>query len=328
MCGIVGYLGHRPAVPILLAGLRRLEYRGYDSAGVSVLNGSGIEVVKREGKLDVLETALARSTPTGTVGIAHTRWATHGPPTRENAHPHVSRDGEISLIHNGIIENAEALRTVLVREGFTFLSGTDTEVVVHLIDHLWAPGMKLEDAVAAALREVEGAYGIAVISTRDPDKIVVARNGSPLLIGVGERGEMMAGSDAAAVIAVTRNVVYLNDGDYAVLSREGYEVHHLERGRVHRHLHRVEWDLAEIERSGYEHFMLKEIMEQPRSLCDVIRGRLLPEEGNARLGGITLPDSELARVKRIVITACGTSWHAGLIGEYLLEELARIPVEV
>jgi len=328
MCGIVGYLGKRPAVPLLLAGLRRLEYRGYDSAGVAVLNGTGVEVIKREGKLDVLESALAEVSPQGTTGIAHTRWATHGPPTRENAHPHTSNDGTISLIHNGIIENADALRAVLQREGFTFHSQTDTEVVVHLIDHLWSDGMSMEDAVAAALRQVEGPYGIAVVSTRDPDKIVVARNGSPLLVGVGEEGELMAGSDAAAVIAVTRDVVYLDDGDYAVLTPQGYAVHHLDAGPVDRGMHRVTWELEEIEKGGYEHFMLKEIMEQPASLRNVMRGRLLSEDGNARLGGISLTDWELSQVKRIVITACGTSWHAALIGEYLLEELARVPVEV
>ncbi len=328
MCGIVGYLGDRPAVPLLLAGLRRLEYRGYDSAGVAVVNGSGLEVVRREGKLDRLAEALSEHTPSGTVGIAHTRWATHGPPTRENAHPHQSRNGDISIIHNGIIENAAALRTALEQKGYEFRSETDTEAVVHLIDHMWKPGMSMENAVAAALREVEGPYGIAVVSSRDPNKIVVARNGSPLLIGVGEHGELMAGSDAAAVIAVTRDVVYLDDGDYAVLTPDGYEVHHLDRGPVDRSLHRVSWDLEAIEKGGYEHFMLKEIMEQPTSLRDVMRGRLLQEEGDARLGGMTLTDGELAAVERIVITACGTSWHAALIGEYLLEDFARIPVEV
>ena len=293
------------------------------------MNGApDVQVVRREGKLDSLERALEEHSPHGTAGIAHTRWATHGAPTRENAHPHTSRDGEISIIHNGIIENAPALREALQREGYVFTSETDTEAVVHLIDHVWEPGMPMEDAVAAALREVEGPYGIAVVSTRDPDKIVVARNGSPLLIGVGENGELMAGSDAAAVIAVTRDVVYLDDGDYAVLTRDGYEVHHLERGPVDRGLHRVSWDLEAIEKGGYEHFMLKEIMEQPASLRDVMRGRLLQEEGDARLGGITLSDAELADVERIVITACGTSWHAALLGEYLLEEFARIPVEV
>ncbi len=328
MCGIVGYLGDQPAGPILIGGLRRLEYRGYDSAGVCIQNGDGLVTVKREGKLGRLQEALDERMPKGTVGIAHTRWATHGPPNRANAHPHTNAAGDIAMIHNGIIENAEVLRAGLTQQGYTFTSETDTEVVVHLIDHLWKDGMKLEDAVAAALREVEGAYGIAVISNRDPEKIVVARNGSPLLLGVGPNGAMMAGSDAAAVIAVTREVVYLDDGDYAVLTRDGYAVHHLDRGPVDRRVHHVSWDLEAIEKGGYEHFMQKEISEQPTSLRDVMRGRLLPEEGNARLGGITLSDKELKKIERITIIACGTSWHAGLIGEYLLEDLARIPVDV
>ncbi len=328
MCGIVGYLGDQPAGPILMGGLRRLEYRGYDSAGVCIQNGDGLVTVKREGKLGRLQESLDERMPKGTVGIAHTRWATHGPPNQVNAHPHTNAAGDISLIHNGIIENAEVLRAGLTLEGYTFTSETDTEVVVHLIDHLWKDGMKLEDAVADALREVEGAYGIAVISSRDPDKIVVARNGSPLLLGVGPNGAMMAGSDAAAVIAVTREVVYLDDGDYAVLTRDGYAVHHLDRGPVTRGVHHVSWDLESIEKGGYQHFMQKEISEQPTSLRDVMRGRLLPEEGNVRLGGITLSDKELKKIERITIIACGTSWHAGLIGEYLLEDLARIPVDV
>ncbi len=327
MCGIVGYLGPQPAAPLLMEGLRRLEYRGYDSAGLCVLNG-GLHTVKRSGKLSSLEQALAEGMPEGTVGIAHTRWATHGPPNETNAHPHLSRDGDIALIHNGIIENANALRTVLGREGFEFVSDTDTEVVVHLIDHLWAEGMKLEEAVAAALGEVEGAYGIAVISSRDPDKIVVARNGSPLLLGIGEGGEFMAGSDAAAVVGVTRNVVYLNDGDYAVFDRQGYRIFHRDEGSVDHAVHEVHWDMEAIEKGGYEHFMFKEIMEQPTSLRDVARGRLLSEEGDARLGGVTLSDRELAQVERIIILGCGTSWHSALIGEYLLEDLARIPVDV
>jgi glucosamine--fructose-6-phosphate aminotransferase (isomerizing) len=308
--------------------LRRLEYRGYDSAGIAVLNGSGVVTVKRAGKIMELEAALNGHAPRGTVGIAHTRWATHGPPNEINAHPHMSSDGEIALIHNGIIENADVLRRMLESEGYTFRSDTDTEVIVHLIDHVWADGTRLEHAVAAALQEVEGAYGIAVISSRDPEKIVVARNGSPLLLGIGQDGTFMAGSDVAAVVAVTRDVVYLDDGDYAVLDRSGYRTYHLERGSVRRAVHQVTWDLAAIEKSGFEHFMLKEIFEQPESLGDVMRGRLLTEEGTARLGGLKDQEHVLDEVERIVITACGTSWHAGLIGEYLLEEMARIPVEV
>ena len=329
MCGIVGYLGPREAAPLILQGLRRMEYRGYDSAGITVQSPDGqLATVKKSGKLAELEAALDGNMPRGTVGIGHTRWATHGPPTEANAHPHISTAGDICLIHNGIIENADLLKRKLTGAGFVFRSDTDTEVVVHLIDHVWTEGMALEDAVAAALDQVEGAYGIAVLSSRDPDKIVIARQGSPLLLGVGPTGEFVAASDAAAVVGVTRDVVYLEDGDLAVLTRDGYRVEHLEHGHVDPVVHKVTWDLSSIEKGGYEHFMLKEIFEQPTSLRDVMRGRLLEDEGNVRLGGITLSDAELARIKRITITACGTSWHAGLLGEYMLEELARIPVDV
>ena len=329
MCGIVGYVGPQEAAPILLEGLRRLEYRGYDSAGVAILNGKGVETIKRSGKIVELAEALDQERPKGTCGIAHTRWATHGAPNQVNAHPHLSMDEDIAVVHNGIIENARALKTKLTALGFKFRSETDTETVVHLIDHAFKLGAKtLEDAVAAALLEVEGAYGIAVISSRDPGKIVVARHGSPLLLGIGKDGEYLVGSDAAAVVAHTRDVVYLDDGDYAVLQRSGYQTYHLQRGAVSRDVHEITWDLGAIEKSGFEHFMLKEIFEQPSSLRDVLRGRLLEDEGNARLGGITLKDEDLLKIKRVLITACGTSWHAGLIGEYMLEELARVPVEV
>ena len=327
MCGIVGYVGGRQATPILMAGLKRLEYRGYDSAGVALLNGQGVKVLKKPGKIRVLEEAIESTPHEGTCGIAHTRWATHGAPNEPNAHPHTSTNGDIALVHNGIIENADVLRKQLTAEGYCFSSETDTEVVVHLIDFLWKQG-PLENAVAAALREVDGAYGIAVVSSRDPNKIVVARNGSPLLIGVGQDGEMLAGSDAAAVIERTRDVVYLDDGDYAVLTPDGYRTYHLEGHEVDRGIHEVTWDLDAIEKGGFDHFMLKEIYEQPSSLADVMRGRLLPDDGNARLGGITEHQFDLGRIQRIVITACGTSWHAGLVGEYMLEELAGIPVSV
>jgi glucosamine--fructose-6-phosphate aminotransferase (isomerizing) len=328
MCGIVGYVGSKKATPILIEGLKRLEYRGYDSAGVALLNGGGLHITKRPGKIRELEQALAKSPSSATCGIAHTRWATHGAPTEPNAHPHTTSDGEIALVHNGIIENADALRSLLRKEGYEFTSETDTETVVHLIDHLWKDGQPLEEAVAAALREVDGAYGIAVISSRDPGKIVVARNGSPLLIGVGQNGEMLAGSDAAAVVAHTREVVYLDDGDYAVIDSEGYRTYRLEGTEVSRSIQEVTWDLAAIEKGGFDHFMLKEIYDQPNSLRDVMRGRLLEEEGDARLGGIRDHAAELSKIKRIVISACGTSWHAGLVGEYMLEEYARIPVTV
>jgi len=329
MCGIVGYVGPRQASGLLIEGLRRLEYRGYDSAGITILGPDGdLHTVKRAGKLDELDQAIAVDRPAGTCGIGHTRWATHGPPTRDNAHPHTSADGSIALVHNGIIENAGTLRTKLQAEGVIFRSETDTEVVVHLVDRLWVKGGTLEDAVARALEQVIGAYGIAVVSSRDPNKIVVARNGSPLLLGVGNDGEVLVGSDAAAVIAHTRNVVYLDDGDYAVLTPDGYRTYHLRQGPVHRQVHRVTWDLEAIEKGGFEHFMLKEIFEQPRSLEDVMRGRLLEEEGAARLGGVTVSDADLQGIERIVLTACGTSWHSALIGEYMLEELARIPTKV
>ena len=328
MCGIVGYVGPKEAAPILLQGLKRLEYRGYDSAGVALLNGGGVQVVKRSGKLSVLIEAVDEASVRGTCGIAHTRWATHGAPNQPNAHPHTSSDGKIALVHNGIIENAESIRAQLLEAGYSFVSDTDTEVVVHLIDHLWADGIPMEDAVAAALRAIDGAYGIAVVSSRDPNKIVVARNGSPLLIGVGKNGEMLAGSDASAVIALTREVVYLDDGDYAVLDLEGYRTYKLEGTEVSRSVHEVTWDVEAIEKGGYEHFMLKEIFEQPSSLKEVMRGRLLEEEGDVRLGGIENHQFDLGRIRRIVTTACGTSWHAGLVGEYMLEEHARIPVDV
>ncbi len=328
MCGIVGYVGPKEAAPILLQGLKGLEYRGYDSAGVALLNGSGVQVVKRPGKLSALAEAVEEASPRGTCGIAHTRWATHGAPTQPNAHPHTSSDGEIALVHNGIIANAESIRAQLLEAGYSFVSDTDTEVVVHLIDHLWTDGIPMEDAVAAALRAIDGAYGIAVVSSRDPNKIVVARNGSPLLIGVGKNGEMLAGSDAAAVIALTREVVYLDDGDYAVLQPDGYRTYKLEGTEVSRSVYEVTWNVEALEKGGYEHFMLKEIFEQPSSLRDVMRGRLLEEEGDVRLGGIENHQFDLGRIRRIVTTACGTSWHAGLVGEYMLEEHARIPVDV
>ena len=328
MCGIVGYVGPEEAGPILLQGLKRLEYRGYDSAGIALLNGSGVQVVKRPGKLSSLEQAVQDAAPAGNCGIAHTRWATHGAPNELNAHPHTSSEGDIALVHNGIIENANDIRTQLSAIGYVFTSDTDTEAIVHLIDRLWVEGEPLEDVVAAALRRVEGAYGIAVVSSRDPGKLVIARNGSPLLIGVGKNGETLAGSDAAAVIALTRDVVYLDDGDYAVLDMDGYRIKNIHGAQVNRTRHEVTWNLEAIEKGGYEHFMLKEIFEQPSSLRDVMRGRLLEEDGDSRLGGIADHQPDLSRVKRVVITACGTSWHAALLGEYMIEELARIPVEV
>jgi len=325
MCGIVGYVGPRQAAALLIEGLRRLEYRGYDSAGIAVLNGRGLVVEKQAGKLAALEHQLKDHTPKGTVGIGHTRWATHGPPNTVNAHPHTDSAGKIALIHNGIIENAGAIKTVLEQRGHVFKSDTDTEVLAHLIGAYYQGN--LEEAVAQALREVDGAYGIAVISADEPDVIVAARKGSPLLVGVGD-DEWFVASDASAILAHTRSVVYLDDGEMAVLTRQGYHVRDLAATRIEKPVNQIEWDLATIERSGFDHFMLKEIFEQPDTVRNTMRGHLLEEEGTARVSGLNLTDDEILKINRIVITACGTSWHSGLIGEYMLEELARIPVEV
>ena len=325
MCGIVGYVGPRTASPILIEGLRRMEYRGYDSAGIAVLNGRGLTVHKAAGKLSALVDQLRNAVPEGTVGIGHTRWATHGAPTTTNAHPHTDLHGRVALIHNGIIENAGAIRTLLGKRGHTFRSETDTEVLAHLIGSLYQGN--LEEAVAAALREVDGAYGIAVVSADEPDVIVAARKGSPLIVGVGD-GEWFVASDASALLEHTRSVVYLDDGEMVVLNRQGYRVRDLQVRKISKAVNQIEWDLDTIERGGYEHFMLKEIFEQPESLANTLRGHLLDEEGTARVTGINLSDEELARFERVIITACGTSWHSALIGEYMLEELARMPVEV
>ena len=325
MCGIVGYVGPKTATPLLIEGLKRLEYRGYDSAGVSTMNGKGLETRKAAGKISKLEAEVAREPANGTVGIAHTRWATHGPPTTCNAHPHHDCTNTIAVVHNGIIENASVLKTQLQAAGHKFLSDTDTEVLAHLIEAEYENN--LEEAVADALRRVEGTYGIAVLSARDPDKIVAARKGSPLLVGVGE-GEYYIASDAAAILQHTRQVVYLDDGEMAVLTRDGYQSVDLNMRKLQKPVTKIDWDLDEIEKGGFQHFMLKEIFEQPQTIENTMRGRLLLEEGNAKLGGITLPAEVLLNVDNIIITACGTSWHAGLIGEQMIEELAQIPVEV
>ena len=324
MCGIVGYIGDRQAAPLIIEGLRRMEYRGYDSAGMAVVNGS-LEVVKAAGKLANLEKEIHGKTPKGTLGIGHTRWATHGAPTTPIAHPHTDKTGRIAVIQNGIIENAPAIKKVLLQRGHTFKSETDTEVLAHLIGERYTGN--LPEAVAAALREVEGAYGIGVISSDAPDVLVAARQGSPLLVGVGD-GEWFVASDASAILAHTRSVVYLDDGEMAVLTREGYSVRDLHLSRIQKEVDQIEWDLATIEKGGHEHFMLKEIFEQSESVQNTMRGHLLDEEGTARMDGLNLSDEELKKFERIVITACGTSWHSGLIGEYLIEELARLPVEV
>ena len=325
MCGIVGYVGPRVATPLLVEGLKRLEYRGYDSAGVAIMNGAGVETVKEAGKISRLEAMLASKPVHGTTGIAHTRWATHGPPNQVNAHPHVSEDGTIAVVHNGIIENATVLRKMLEGRGYTFRSDTDTEVLAHLIEELFEGN--LEDAVIEALHQIEGTYGIAVVSSVDSHKIVAARKGSPLLVGLGD-GEYFIASDVSAILAHSRKVIYLDDGEMAVVDRNGYRIVDLDATEIKKKVSRIDWDLGQIERGGFAHFMLKEIFEQPQTLEQTMRGRLLGDEGTSKLGGLNLTDDELLSFDNIIITACGTSWHSALIGEHMIEELTRVPVEV
>ena len=325
MCGIVGYAGSRQAAPLLLQGLKRLEYRGYDSAGLALICDGALLVEKAAGKIAALEAQLGQTLPLAVTGIAHTRWATHGAPTTRNAHPHTDCTNSLAIAHNGIIENAATLRAKLVEKGHIFKSETDTEVLAHLVEEFYKG--TLAEAVAAALREVEGTYGIAVVSTKEPDTIVAARLGSPLLVGVGN-GENFIASDPSAILQHTRSVVYLGEGEMAVVTPTSYRLMDRTEMPLTKSVSQIEWDLATVERGGYAHFMLKEICEQPESIRNVLRGHLLDEEGAARLGGLNLTDEELLGINRIVITACGTSWHAALVGEYLLEEIARVPVEV
>ena len=325
MCGIVGYVGPRSATPLLLEGLKRLEYRGYDSAGIAIMNGKGLETRKAPGKISELESLVLATPITGTLGIAHTRWATHGAPNFINSHPQMSCDEKIGVVHNGIIENGSALRQALEDLGHTFRSDTDTEVLAHLIEEVYDGN--LEQAVIAALSKVEGTYGIAVVSSEDRDKIVAARKGSPLLVGLGE-GEYFVASDVSAILAHTRQVIYLDDGDLAVLDRNGYQIIDMNALPLERAVASIDWDLDMIERGGFAHFMLKEIFEQPDTVKNTMRGRLLNETGTAKLGGLNLTAEELLKFDNILITACGTSWHSALIGEFLIEELARVPVEV
>ncbi len=325
MCGIVGYIGQKQAASLLVDGLKRLEYRGYDSAGVSLMNGTGVETRKAKGKIAMLEAAIGKEPIHGNVGIAHTRWATHGPPNECNAHPHHDCTGTVSVVHNGIIENYGPLRAMLKKTGHTFVSDTDTEVLAHLIEAAFDGN--LEEAVVDALALVEGTYGIAVISSNDPNKIVAARKGSPLLIGIGE-GENYVASDVAAILAHTRQVVYLDDGEMAVLTRDGYQVSDLDQKAVKKRVNRIEWDLDQIEKGGFDHFMLKEIMEQPQTIENTMRGRLVTEDGFSKLGGLNLTMDELKNLDHIILTACGTSWHSALIGKLMIEEHARIRCEV
>ncbi|MFZ0391015.1 MAG: glutamine--fructose-6-phosphate transaminase (isomerizing) [Calditrichia bacterium] len=328
MCGIVGYIGDREARPILINGLKRLEYRGYDSAGIALMGNDKIKVTKQVGKISMLENEFNGSPMPGSIGIAHTRWATHGEPNQVNAHPHMDGSGNIVLVHNGIIENYTALKTILQEKGHTFRTDTDTETIAHLIEELYQNGTSsFEEAFRLALNELEGTYGLVLLTLHEPDKLYCARKGSPLVVGIGE-DEYFIGSDASALIAYTRNVFYLEDGEFAVVSREGFVTKTIENKIIEKKIEKISFDLERIEKAGYDHFMLKEINEQPRTVSDAMRGRLIEDEGVAKLGGLSQILHNVLRARKIFITACGTSYHAGLIGEYMLEEYCRIPVEV
>jgi len=325
MCGIVGYVGSRPAVPILMDGLRKLEYRGYDSAGIALIEESGLICQKNAGKIRVLEENIADKQFHATCGIAHTRWATHGEPNDTNAHPHTDESGNIAVVHNGIIENYRTLKRYLEGKGHHFRTETDTEIIAHLIADNYEGD--LCEAVRNALIQVEGTYGIAVICKDSPNEVVAARHGSPLVIGSGD-GENFIASDVSAVLRHTKQVVYLEDSELARVTADKFSISTLENVQVTPKLQDVEWSLEQIEKGGFDHFMLKEIYEQPTALMNAQRGRLNYEEGISRLNGLRLQLDELLDIDRVIITACGTSWHAALIGEYMIEDLARVPVEV
>ncbi|MBD3223674.1 MAG: glutamine--fructose-6-phosphate transaminase (isomerizing) [Caldithrix sp.] len=325
MCGIVGYLGTKEATQILINGLKRLEYRGYDSAGIALLNKANIDIVKEVGKITALENVLNGNSPNGNLGIGHTRWATHGKPSQNNAHPHADGSGNIALIHNGIIENYASLRKVLENAGHTFKSETDTEVISHLIEELYEGDF--EEAFRKALLKLEGTYGLAVITKYEPDKIFVARKGSPIVIGVGDQ-EFFLASDVTPLIPHTRNVFYLEDDEMAIITSNGVITKTIHNEIIEKQLEKITFQVDDIEKGGFEHFMLKEIFEQPRTIMDGMRGRLLKEEGLVKLGGLADVEEKLLNADKITFTASGTSWHAALLGEYLIEEFCRIPVEV
>ncbi|MBN8671956.1 MAG: glutamine--fructose-6-phosphate transaminase (isomerizing) [Flavipsychrobacter sp.] len=328
MCGIVGYIGTKEAFPILLKGLKRLEYRGYDSAGIALLNGD-LTVYKKAGKVSELEKVTDGQKLNATIGIGHTRWATHGEPNDRNAHPHLSQSGNLAIIHNGIIENYAAIKEELQKRGYTFNSDTDTEVLVNLIEEVWKQDKStLEDAVRVALNEVVGAYAIVVIDKNNPNQLIAARKGSPLVIGVGD-DEFFIASDASPIIEYTKNVVYLDDQEYGVVNRDGsFTIKTLGNIKKSPAIKTLEMSLEAIEKGGFDHFMLKEIYEQPKAIADSLRGRMNAQQGWIKLGGLSEYINRIDNAKRFLVTACGTSWHSGLIGEYLIEDLARVPVEV
>ncbi len=327
MCGIVGYIGKRDASEVILKGLHRLEYRGYDSAGIATVNGE-MSIRKTKGKVSDLERLLKEKPVKATMGIGHTRWATHGEPNDVNAHPHISQNGKFALVHNGIIENYNALKIELLKKGHIFASETDTEVLAHLIEEIQnVSQLNFEEAVQYALRQVVGTYGLAIVHVDHPDMLIVARKGSPLIVAIGD-GEYFVASDASPVVEYTNKVIYLDDDEMAVIKRDGYEVKTTRNVSHIKEVHELEMSIEQIEKGGYDHFMLKEIYEQPRSIADCLRGRVLPKEGTVHLGGIEPVMDQLMHADRFIIAACGTSWHSGLVGEYLFEHLAKLPVEV
>ena len=329
MCGIVSYYGKKNSVPFLINGLRRLEYRGYDSAGIAIMKDGSIEAVKKAGKVDKLDKKIKESPINGSIGIAHTRWATHGEPNDINAHPHKDKTGKIFIIHNGIIENFSTLKEVLIRKGFIFKSETDTEVLVNLIsDIYYADGLNFQQSVEAALNQVIGTYGIVAFCSDEPNKLVAARHGSPLVLGVGN-DEYFIASDASPIVEYTRNVIYLDEGEIVTIDENGHSIRSMRDDIiVNRETTEIEYSIEEIEKGEFPHFMLKEIHEQQFTIKDTMRGRIDPIDGTAHLGGIEDHINRIKDANRIYITACGTSWHAGLIGKYLIEEYAGIPVHV
>ena len=330
MCGIVAYVGNRKAYPIIIKGLKRLEYRGYDSAGICIGNNNNLSILKQKGKVSDLENAVnSQNHFKGSIGIGHTRWATHGEPNTLNAHPHISGDGELVVIHNGIIENYDILKTALVNKGHVFKSQTDTEILIHLIEEIKKnENVSLFEAVRLSLNEVIGAYAIVVMQKGKENQLIVARKGSPLVIGLGNE-EFFIASDATPIVEYTRDVVYLGEGEIAVVDKnQNLEIRTIKNISKTPYIQELELSLGAIEKGGYSHFMLKEISEQPKSVLDTLRGRINPETKEIKLGGIMDFQQRILKAERIIIVACGTSWHAGLIGEYLLEDFARIPVEV
>lgn len=327
MCGIVGYIGEKNCVPILINGLKRLEYRGYDSAGIGILTNNHSVILKNKGKVSLLESKVQKHNLSGKVGIGHTRWATHGIPNEINAHPHYNSSKNLYVIHNGIIENFRTLRQGLEKLGYVFETETDSEVLPHLIDSFLKKGNPLFKAVRLALNEVEGTYGIAVIYEGEPDKIVAARKGSPLVIGLGNNENFVA-SDVSAILAHTKQVIYMEDGELVEVYKDRFTAKTISDTEIEKEIHEISMTLDEIDKGGYSHFMLKEIMEQPETINNSLRGRILYEKGTSRLGGLTDVVGRLVNSKRIIITACGTSWHAGLVGEYMFEQFCRIQTEV